>query len=107
MSWFFLFFAIILEVSGTIAMKYSEGFTRIGPTLFLFTCYFSSLYFVTISLKNIDLSVAYAVWAGLGTALIALIGFFYFKEDMSTIRIFSIFLIILGVIGLNLESTGH
>lgn len=107
MSWFYLVLAIILEVSGTTSMKLSQGFTKMLPSVFMFVFYILSLVSLTLALKKIDVSVAYAVWSGLGTTLIAIIGIFYFKEPSSVIKILSIGLIILGVIGLNLSGGGH
>ncbi len=107
MSWFYLILAIILEVSGTTSMKLSQGFTKLLPSAAMFIFYILSLISLTFALKKIDVSVAYAGWSGLGTTLIALIGFFYFKEPSSVIKILSIGLIIIGVIGLNLSGAGH
>jgi small multidrug resistance pump len=107
MSWLFLFLAILLEVAGTTAMKLSHGFTRPVPSVMMFVFYglcFSSL---TLALKQIDVSIAYAVWAGFGTALIAGVGILWFKEPATTLKLVSISLIILGVIGLNFSGRVH
>ncbi len=107
MSWFYLILAIVLEISGTTSMKLSQGFTKTFPSIVMFIFYILSLISLTLALKKIDVSVAYAVWSGLGTALIALIGIFYFKEPSTFIKILSIGLIIAGVVGLNLSGGGH
>lgn len=107
MSWFYLVLAIILEVSGTTSMKLSQGFTKTLPSIVMFIFYILSLISLTLALKKVDVSVAYAVWSGLGTALIAVIGIFYFKEPNTIIKILSIGLIIKGVVGLNLSGGGH
>jgi len=107
MSWFYLFLAIILEVSGTTSMKLSQGFTKTLPSIAMFIFYILSLISLTLALKKVDVSVAYAVWSGIGTTLIALIGIFYFKEPSTVIKILSIGLIITGVVGLNLSGGGH
>ena len=73
----------------------------------MFVFYILSLISLTLALKKVDVSVAYAVWSGIGTALIALIGIFYFKEPSTAIKILSICLIITGVVGLNLSGGGH
>ena len=106
-SWLVLAAAILLEVSGTVSMKLSEGFTRLLPSILIFVFYSASFALLTLALKKIDVSVAYAIWAGVGTALIAVVGFLYFKEPLSVLKVFSIFLIIVGVIGLNIDSGGH
>ncbi len=102
MSWIYLIVAIISEVFGTITMKLSEGFSKIGPSVMIFVFYAVSLTFLTLALRKIEIGIAYAVWSGLGTALIAILGIFIFKESLSLLKMISIFLIILGVIGLNL-----
>jgi len=107
MSWFYLILAIILEIAGTTSMKLSQGFTKTLPSIAMFFFYILSLISLTLALKKVDVSVAYAVWSGLGTTLIALIGIFYFKEPSTAIKILSISLIITGVIGLNLSGGGH
>lgn len=107
MSWFYLILAIILEVSGTTSMKLSQGFTKILPSIAMFIFYILSLISLTLALKKVDVSVTYAVWSGLGTTLIAIIGILYFKEPSTIIKILSICLIITGVIGLNLSGGGH
>lgn len=107
MGWFYLFFAIILEVFGTTSMKYSEGFTKIFPSIIMFVFYGLSLSTLTLALKNIEIGVAYAVWSGLGTALITVIGILLFKESVTVLKIISIVIIIIGVIGLNLSGGIH
>ena len=105
--WLALAVAIVLEVSGTVSMKLSDGFTRLVPSILIFTFYAGSFAVLTLALKKIDLGVAYAVWAGAGTALIAVVGILYFKEPLSALKVLSIFLIIAGVIGLNLSGAKH
>jgi small multidrug resistance pump len=104
--WLLLAAAILFEVAGTTAMKLSEGFTRPLPSLLLFVFYLISFAALTLALKRIDLGIAYAIWAGLGTALIALIGIVHFHEPLTLLKLVSIGLIILGVIGLNLAQDG-
>ncbi len=105
--WLALAGAIALEVSGTVSMKLSEGFTKLVPSVLIFVFYVASFAVLTLALKKIDVGVAYAVWAGAGTALIAIIGVLYFKEPFSVLKGFSILLIIAGVIGLNLGGVKH
>ncbi|MEN8219263.1 MAG: multidrug efflux SMR transporter [Pseudomonadota bacterium] len=105
-SWILLVVAIVLEVSGTICMKLSDGFTKMGPVMAMLTFYAFGLSLLAMALKTIDVSVAYAVWSGLGTALIAIIGVMWFKEPATLVKMFSIILIVLGVVGLNLGG-GH
>ena len=102
-----LLFAILFEVAGTTSMKLSEGFSKTAPSVALFIFYILSLTALTYALKEIDVSVAYAIWAGVGTGLIAMIGVYYFNEPVTAIKIGSIGLIIIGVVGLNLSGAGH
>jgi len=100
--WIFLVCAIALEVAGTTSMKLSEGFTRLVPSVALFVFYAASFVALTLALKRIELSVAYAVWSGLGTAIVAVIGFLWFREAITALKLLSIALIVAGVVGLNL-----
>ncbi len=102
-GWVFLLFAILLEVAGTTCMKFSDGFSRIIPSIFIFVFYSGSFAFFTVAIKNIDISIAYAIWSGVGTAIISVIGFMWFKEPVSAIKIVSIAAIIAGVVGLRLS----
>ena len=103
MGWFLLALAIILEVAGTTCMKLSGGFKEILPTVLVFVFYGLSFTAFIYALKTIDLSITYAIWAGLGLALIAAIGILYFKEPVSVQRMVFIGLILVGVIGLSLS----
>lgn len=105
--WFFLTLAILLEVAGTVSMKFAEGFSKLVPSVLMAVFYLASLAALTIALKKIELGIAYAIWAGVGTALIAAVGIFYFKEPATALKLISITLIITGVIGLNLSSSHH
>ncbi len=102
-SWLYLIASILLEVSGTTCMKLSEGFTRLWPSVFVAVFYLLSLGGLTLALKQIDISLAYAIWAGIGTALIALIGIVCFQEPASPLKFISLVLVILGVVGLHLS----
>jgi small multidrug resistance pump len=101
--WMFLALSIVTEVAGTTSMKLSEGFTKPVFTALIFVFYGVSFYFFSQAIKRMDLGAAYAIWAGLGTALIALIGVVYFRDGMDIIKAISLAAIIAGVIGLNLS----
>ena len=103
-SWLILIVAIVLEVAGTTAMKFSDGFTRLLPSVLLVVLYLCSLAALTLALKRIDMSVAYATWAGVGTVLIAIVGVLWFREPLSVLKVASIGLIALGLVGLHLSS---
>jgi len=104
MYWFYLALAILFEVLGTTSMKLSEGFSKIVPSVAMLLFYILSLAALTMALKKIEMSVAYAIWAGVGTALITIIGLFLFKEELTLFKIVSILFIIAGVVGLHLSS---
>jgi len=107
MTYVYLVMAIFLEVSGTTCMKLSQGFTRLGPSVLIFIFYGLSFVCLTLVLKKIDVSVAYAIWSGLGTAIIAAVGIMYFKEPLNALKIISLGLVIIGIIGLNLSGARH
>ena len=102
-GWIYLLTAIVFEVAGTTAMKMSEGFTKTLPSVAMGVFYLLSLTALTYALKKFDMSMAYAIWSGVGTVLISIVGFYLFKEEMSLFKILSIGLIVLGVVGLQLS----
>ncbi|MBM4273078.1 MAG: multidrug efflux SMR transporter [Deltaproteobacteria bacterium] len=103
MHYLYLALAIILEVSGTTCMKMSQGFTRLMPSVWIFVFYGFSFTFLTLVLKKLEVSIVYAIWSGLGTALIAAIGIGYFGESVNALKLVSLGLVIAGVVGLNLS----
>lgn len=103
MYWMLLFFAIGLEVLATTCMKLSNGFKNLYASLFMVIFYTVSLGLLTISLKKIDISIAYAIWSGLGTVIISIIGIVIFKESVNLVKVASIILIIVGVMALNIS----
>lgn len=107
MHWVYLILAIIFEVLGTTCMKLSEGFTKTLPSVLIFVFYGACFSVLTLALKKFDVSLAYAVWSGMGTALIAAIGILWFKEPLTAWKLISLALIIAGVIGLNLSGGTH
>lgn len=106
-SWWLLLCAIALEVMGTTALRQSEGFSRLWPSVAVVVLYCSSFYLLAQTLKRLEIGIAYAVWSGLGTAVVALIGIVLFKESVSALKLASLALIVLGVIGLNMAGQGH
>ena len=88
MHWLYLTSAIILEVAGTTCMKLSTGFTRGLPTVLMALFYCCSFGCLTLALKRIDVSVAYAVGSGVGVALIAAIGIGHFQEPLTPLKLF-------------------
>jgi small multidrug resistance pump len=101
--WLYLAGAILLEIGGTTSMKLSQGFSRLLPSALVFVFYAASFVALIFALKGVELSVAYAVWSGVGTAIIAAIGIVFFHESTSLLKFVSIALIIVGVVGLHLS----
>ena len=104
--WIYLLIAILTEVVGTTMMKVSQGLTRLIPSATMFVMYAVSFIFMAFALKKIEVSTAYAIWSGLGTALIALIGIVAFRESFNMAKLLGIAFIIGGVVLLNLKGTG-
>lgn len=103
MAWMFLAAAIVAEVTATTALARSDGFTRTAPVIITIIGYLTAFTSLGFALKGIPASVAYAVWAGVGTALVATIGIALFGEPISTTRIVGISLVIAGVVAINLQ----
>ena len=103
MKWILLFIGIIAELLGTTSMKMSEGFTNLYPSIFTFVFWGIGLSIFILALKEFDLSFAFAIWSGLGIIGVSIIGILYFKEPYSIMKIISIFIIVIGVVMLNLS----
>lgn len=104
MQWIYLAIAILSEVVATSALKAAEGFTRLGPSLLVVVGYAAAFYFLSLTLRTLPLGVAYAIWAGVGVALVALIGWVVYHQPLDIAAILGIALIVSGVIVLNLFS---
>lgn len=102
--WLYLSVAIVAEVIGTSALKASSGFTRLGPSLIVTAGYACAFYFLSLTLKTIPVGVAYAVWSGVGIALISLIAWLVFGQKLDVAAIIGILLIVAGVVVLNVFS---
>jgi multidrug transporter EmrE-like cation transporter len=106
-AWIFLTLAIVSEVIGSTGLKASKGFTVIFPSVLVVAGYAAAFYFLSLALKSISLNTAYAVWAGLGTALIAVVGWLFLHEPMSLAKAGGIALVIAGVVVINLAGGAH
>ena len=102
MSWIYLILAIIFETLATTLLKMSHGFSLLLPSIGTFIGYILCFLFLSYALKSIDMSIAYAIWCACGILLISTIGIFFFHESISTLKVVSIVLIILGTVGLKL-----
>lgn len=103
-AWVFLLLAILAEVVGTTCMKLSEGMRHLVPSVLVFIFYGMSLMAFMLALKKIDVSVAYAIWSGLGVALVATVGVAYFGEPLTAQKLGWLTLIIIGVAGLQTQT---
>ena len=104
MNWLYLALAIIFETIGTTSLKLSNGFSILIPSIGTIISYTLCFLCLSFALKTIDMSIAYAIWGALGILLISIIGIIFLHESVSTLKIISILLIILGTIGLRLAS---
>ncbi|GGH37299.1 DMT family transporter [Paenibacillus segetis] len=107
MAYLWLALAIVFEVVGTTCMKLSEGYTKLWPSIGMAIFYILSFSSLGISLKRLNVGTAYAIWSGMGTVLIVLIGILLFKEQLTWMKAVCLMLIIAGVIGLNLSGGSH
>ena len=103
-AWAVLALAIVFEVGGTTCMRLAEGFTKLTPTVLIFVFYACSFALNTMVIRVLGLSVVYAVWSGVGTVATSLIGYLYFKEPATALKMGSAGLIVLGVVGLHVAS---
>ena len=104
-AWLSLVLAILAEVIGTSALKASEGFSRLLPSVVVIGGYGVAFYFLSLTLKQIPVGIAYAVWSGAGTVLITLIGVLVFRQKIDLAGVVGIALIVAGVLVLNLLSS--
>lgn len=105
-SWIILGIGILFEIAGSFCLKLSQGFTKLLPSVLLFVFFGCALACASLAMRKIELSVAYTIWAGVGISAIALVGILYFGESSNPLKIISIALVVIGVVGINL-STKH
>lgn len=103
-AWVLLFIAGFFEVAWAIGLKYSEGFSKLTPSIFTIVCMILSMGLLAVCIKILPVGSAYAVWTGIGAAGTAVLGIILFGESKEVIRIFFLFLIIAGIIGLKIFS---
>ncbi|AQX54423.1 multidrug efflux SMR transporter [Priestia flexa] len=106
-AYLFLALAITAELFGTSMLKASQGFTKLWPSIGVIVGFGVAFYSLSASLQQIPLSIAYAIWSGVGTAITAIIGVVIWKESGSISMVIGITLIIAGVVILNLKSFAH
>jgi len=104
MNWFILIVAGLFEIGWAVGLKYTEGFTRLGPSLWTIAAMIVSLGLLGIALKSLPVGTAYAIWVGVGAAGTAIAGMILFGEALSVARVASLLLIVAGIVGLKLTS---
>jgi quaternary ammonium compound-resistance protein SugE len=106
MAWIYLFIAGIFEIGFAMGLKYSEGFTRLWPTVAMAVSGALSFYLLSVSMKSLPVGTAYAVWTGIGAAGTVVLGIAFLKEPSDLLRLVSISLIVVGIVGLRISSPG-
>ena len=104
MSWTLLVLAGLLEVVWAIGLKYTEGFTKLWPSVLTLVAMGVSFYLLSLAMRTIPLGTAYAVWVGIGAVGAAIAGMLLFKEPATILRIASLLLVIGGIVGLKVSS---
>ncbi|MCC7117972.1 MAG: multidrug efflux SMR transporter [Anaerolineales bacterium] len=99
-----LFFAILSEVIATTALKFTQGFTKLVPSLIVVIGYGASFYLLSLALKTMPIGVAYAIWSGVGLVLTVIAGMLIWREPLDWARVVGIFLILLGIVFINVIS---
>ncbi|ARP85717.1 DMT family transporter [Bordetella genomosp. 9] len=105
MKWVYLFTAIVAEIIGTSALKASDGFSRFLPSAVTVVGYGVAFYFLSLTLRQMPMGVAYAIWSGVGIALITLVGFVFFDQRLDLPALVGMALIIAGVVVMNVFSS--
>src|SRR3989338_4340613 len=101
-SWLYLLIAILFGVLGTVSLKLSHGLKNWKPSFSLVVFYTICLTAMTLAVQGIDISIVYAIWSGVGTVLVAIIGILIFEESISIRKMISFVLIVVGVVGIHL-----
>ncbi len=104
MYWLILFIAGLFEVAWAIGLKYTNGFSKVVPSIFTIASMIISMGLLAYAVKHIPVGTAYAVWTGIGAVGTAILGIILFNESKELLRIFFIFLIVVGIVGLKIVS---
>jgi quaternary ammonium compound-resistance protein SugE len=104
MAWFYLVIAGLFECGWAIGLKYTDGFTRLIPSLLTILSMAISFWLLSVAMKSIPIGTAYAVWTGIGAVGVTILGMIFFDESRDIIRIFCLLLIVTGIVGLKLFS---
>src|SRR5688572_20747749 len=107
MTYLYLALAILFEAGWAVSLKASQGFSRPLATASTLVMYILSLVFLMLAVRKLEIGATYAIWAGLGAAIIAVAGVVHFREPVTPLKAVSLVLVIAGVVGLNLSGAGH
>ena len=105
LAWIYLLIAGLFEAAWAIGLKYTQGFTRLWPSVFTIIAMAISLYFLGLALKNLPVGIAYAVWTGIGAFVTAILGIILFGESVHFARIFFLFLLLVSIVGLKFTAS--
>ncbi len=105
MDWLILFCAGLLETVWAVGLKYTEGFSKLWPSVFTLAAMGASVWLLSLAMKSLPLGTAYAVWTGIGAVGTVIVGVLFFYEPLTLPRILSVALILAGLIGLKLFSS--
>jgi len=104
MAWIYLFIAGLFEIGWAVGLKYTEGFTKLWPSVITVATMILSFYFLSSAVKSIPIGTAYEIWTGIGAVGTAILGIFLFGESKEFVRLFFILLIVIGIVGLKIFS---
>ena len=104
MAWVFIIIASVFEISWAIGLKYTDGLTKVGPTIFTVVTMILSFYFLALGVKDIPIGTGYAVWTGIGAVGTVILGMILFNESKEFVRILFILMIVGGIVGLKLTT---
>ncbi len=104
MHWIYLLAAGLLEIVWAVGLKFTQGWTRLGPSLGTALSMAASFFLLARAIQSIPIGTAYAIWTGIGAAGTAALGMLFFGESVSLVRLFSLLLIVIGIIGLRISA---
>lgn len=106
-AWLFLLLGIVFEVIGTTALKLSDGFSVVWASALCIICFSVAMFCLSISVKQIDIGIVYAIWSGVGISIITVFGVLFFQESLSIAKVAFIGLIVVGVVGLQTQASAQ
>lgn len=104
MSWIYLLIAGILEMGWAVGLKYTHGFSRLVPSVLTLVAMVGSFIFLSLALRHLPISMAYAIWTGIGIVGTVIAGLIFFHESLSSWQVLSVALIVAGIVGLRVTS---